>query len=120
LSSWLITLPAPVVNGYALKPVDQTVRTDMEGGAARARRRTAARNDKVSASWVFTDAQMALFRPWFEDPVAGAGGGAVWFAISLPIGTGGVASVTARFIWPFTATYLAGMSWTVAAELEIR
>jgi hypothetical protein len=60
------TLPAPLVSGYTLSPVDQTVRTDMEVGAARVRRRTRARNDLIDVSWLFSPVQMAAFRQWFE------------------------------------------------------
>ena len=60
------TLPAPLVSGYTLSPVDQTVRTDMEVGAARVRRRTRARNDLIDVSFLLTAAQMDEFREWFD------------------------------------------------------
>jgi len=120
MSSWPTTLPAPLANGYSLKPVDQSIRTNMEVGAARSRRRTFARNDKVPVSWLFSDDQMAIFRTWFEHGTTGAAGGAAWFSIVLSIGTGGMATVTARFIGPFTANRIDRANWVVTAELEIR
>lgn len=120
MASWPTTLPNPQVSGYTLKPVDQTVRTDMEGGASRARRRTKARNDKVSASWSMTDAQLAIFRAWFDDDTAGAAGGAAWFTCSLPVGATGLSSVTAKFIGSYTVPLQDGWRWVVTGELEIR
>lgn len=119
MATWPATLPKPQAPGYSLNPVDQTVRTDMEFGAARARRRTSARNDKVSVEWVLTDAQMAIFRTWFEN-AAEAAGGASWFTTSLAIGTTGIVSVEARFVGAFKSSGMPGLKWSVTAELEIR
>jgi len=119
MANWPTTLPAPRPN-YALAPVDQTVRTDMESGAARARRRTSARSDKATVHWRMTDAQLAIFRAWFDDASTGIAGGAGWFDVTLPIGTGGKVAVTARFIGPFTADFSDLSVWDVSGELEIR
>ncbi len=67
MSSWPSILPRPLVSGYAINPADQTLRTDMEAGAARVRRRSRARLDMIDVSWKFTDAQMAVFREWFDN-----------------------------------------------------
>lgn len=120
MSAWPSTLPSPLANGYAIKPVDLSIRTNMEVGAARVRRRSFARNDKVPVSWLFTDDQMAIFRAWFENGSTGAAGGASWFSVSLSVGTGGMSPVTARFVGPFTANRLDRFNWTVSGELEIR
>lgn len=112
------TLPAPQLDGYALNPIDQTIRTDMEVGSARSRRRTATRQDKVQCSWKFTDAQMDTFRTWFDNS-AECAGGAAWFTISLPVGATGIDSKTARFVGAFQATLLPGLNWRVSATLEV-
>jgi hypothetical protein len=120
MSAWPSTLPSPLANGYSIKPVDQSIRTNMEVGAARVRRRTFSRNDKVPVSWLLTDDQMAIFRAWFENGSTGASGGASWFSTSLSMGTGGMSAVTARFVGPFTANRLDRSNWAVSGELEIR
>jgi hypothetical protein len=119
MAIWPTTLPSPE-SDYSLDPVDQTLRTDMESGAPRTRRRTTARNDKVKVVWRMTDAQLAIFRAWFEDDATGIAGGAAWFTIDLPIGTGGVVGVTAHFVGPFKAVHLVALKWMVSAELELR
>lgn len=113
------TLPAPQRDGYGLNPVDQSIRTDMESGAARARRRTAARQDKIQVSWKFSDAQMDTFRTWFDNS-AECAGGAAWFTISLAVGATGIDSKSARFIGAFQAKLLPGLRWHVSATLEVQ
>ena len=121
MATWLSTLPDPLVPGYGLNPIDQVIHTDMEGGGSRSRRRSAARKDKVSCSWKFTDAQFALFRDWFDDDVAGADGGAAWFTISLPVGATGIDSVEAKFAGIWQSKPISGLlTWEVSATLEVR
>lgn len=64
---WPDTLPGPSAPGYELSPAEQSVRTDMEVGAARVRRISRARRDIVSFNVRFTDVEMAAFRAWFSD-----------------------------------------------------
>lgn len=120
MASWPTTLPAPTVDGYGIEPVDQAIRTDMEAGAARTRRRTRARMDMINVAWRFTDAQMATFRAWFENDATGAAGGAGWFTTSLPVGDGGITSCEAKFNGAFKPSLLRGMCWHVTAKLEVR
>jgi len=119
MATWPTTLPGPLQSGYGLAPVDQSLRTEMEAGAARARRRTYSRNDRVSVAWTFTDAQMAAFRTWFEDDAEAAGGSA-WFYITLMVGDTGATSQEARFTGPFQSAYNGRGLWSVSAQLEVR
>lgn len=119
MASWPATLPNPTWD-YALNPVDQTVSTNMEVGASRVRRRTSARNDKADVKWQMSDAQYVIFRAWFDDGTTGAAGGASWFAVNLPVGAGGLTSITAKFDGPFKAMYQSSTHWIVTAKLELR
>lgn len=119
MATWSSSLPAPLVSGYQLSPVEQSLRTEMEFGAARSRRRSFTRNDRVNVSWQFTDAQMDIFRTWFDNASQAAGGSA-WFSIVLPIGDTGATAQEARFVGIYRATLLPGLHWTVAATLEVR
>lgn len=119
MPTWPATLPAPQVAGYALNPVDMTARTEMEAGPARVRRRSSARVDMVPVRWSMTDAQMEIFRAWFDSPTE-ADGGAAWFSVSLLMGNGGFQTVTARFSGIWQAPYIPHMRWEVQATLEVR
>jgi len=92
----------------------------MEAGAARVRSRTKARNDQVSVKWGFTDAQMGVFRAWFDNATTGITRGSAWFTVTLDIGSGAATSVEARFVGTFKATKPAALHWDVTAKLEIR
>lgn len=114
------SLPAPLLEGYQIAPQDQTARTEMEFGAARVRRRTRARDDRLSVAWRLTDSQMATFRAWFEDDVSGAAGGAAWFDLDIQVGDGGTQNKEVRFVGPFSASALGRALWGVTATLEVR
>jgi hypothetical protein len=109
------SLPGPLIDGYMISPVDQTVRTEFEAGAARVRRRTYARNDLLDVSFAFTGAQLSAFRTWFEGDAAG---GAEWFDVSLDLGEG-PSDQEARFKGPWKASK-DGLMWKVTAQLEVR
>lgn len=63
---WPDTLPGPSAPGFGLSPVDPSVRTPMEVGAQRTRRRTLSRLDRVTMEWRFKDTEMAAFRSWYD------------------------------------------------------
>lgn len=110
-------LPPPLVEGYEVAPISQVARTEMEAGAARVRRRTSARNDKVTLAWVFSNAEFIQFREWHDTTI---NGGASWFSITLNVGMAS-SSVEARFSETFKASALSSnLHWKVSASLEIR
>ena len=118
--SYPSTLPGPSMPGFGLSPVDPSIRTNMEVGAQRVRRRTKTRLDKVTLEWIFTDDQMGEFRTWFDDDTGvGADGGAAWFEVALAFGSG-LTTVEARFTNTFKAVAAAGLRWNVTAEVEVR
>jgi len=120
MATWPDTLPNPTASGYQINPGDQTVRTDMEVGSPRVRRRTTARNDRVSTSWKLTDDQLDTLRDWFDDASTGIAGGSAWFTVSLAVGGNTLLeSKEARFVGPLTAAR-EDAHWHVTATLEVR
>lgn len=63
---WPDTLPGPSIPQYGLRPIDPSVRTPMEVGPQRTRRRTKARLDRVTVQWRFSPQEYAVFRKWHE------------------------------------------------------
>jgi hypothetical protein len=63
---WPDTLPQASAPGFGLSPVDQAIRTNMEVGAQRVRRRTLARLDRMTCEWRMTEVQFTAFRAWAE------------------------------------------------------
>lgn len=117
MATWPTELPLPLADGYQLDPVDPVMRTAMEVGYSRARRITRARNDRVSVRWLFTAAQFAAFRTWYDGE---ANGGASWFIGMLTLGENGVQSYDCKFVQMWQAALVSRAHWTVSATLEIR
>ena len=120
MATWPTTLPAPLIAGYGFSAQDQTLRTEMETGTPRVRRRTSARLDKLNADWHFTEAQFDTFRDFFDDATTGLAGGASWCTMVLKVGAGGAASYDARFVGAYSAELVSGTMWRVTAQLEVR
>ncbi len=119
MATWPETLPAPLVEGYEVAPANQAIRTEMESGAPRQRRVTAARMDIVSAAWSLSGEQFTDFRDFFDDATGGADGGAAWFTVDLDYDGSGPTSVEARFVGaPMAAR--AGLRWQITGQLELR
>lgn len=119
MATWPATLPKPQADDYTVKPVDQTIRTEMEAGNVRVRRRFTRRRDHIGCICVMDKDQFATFREWFYNPDE-ANGGASWFTTDILI-TGVVddfESVDARFLAPWEASYIQ-MHYTVSFSLEV-
>jgi hypothetical protein len=117
MAAYPSTLPAPLAIDYQVMPIDQTIRTDMEVGAARVRRRTKYRMWTLTMSWFFTDAEASIFTSWLQDDIDG---GAAWWTAQLRTGDGGATGVEARFLQPVQLKYQPPGQWTVTAQVEAR
>lgn len=116
MASWPTYLPAPLLSGFDSTSDDPILRTNMEAGAPRARRMFTSVPDNITLSWVFTEAQLALFEAWHK---LEAQDGAAWFTVSLPNGLG-MQSVEARFKRPLKKALRGGMSWFVSGDVQVR
>lgn len=109
---WPDTLPGPSTPDYGLTPVDPSVRTSMEVGSPRVRRRTEARLDRVRMQWRFSPQEYAVFRAWYEGYAVSLLGASddlsIWsLAQNVTRSTGAVLSpegLTADRIFETTAT----------------
>lgn len=66
MSTWPSTLPAPLMSGYGIAQQTQVVRTEMETGTSRTRRRSSVRFDHIEAGVLLSASQLALLREWFD------------------------------------------------------
>ena len=109
-------LPYPTVESYSVQPNEAIVRTDMESGPARQRRRYTQTPSKISVRWIMNREQFSLFEAWYKYH---AKEGAEWFYITL-LGGLGLLEQEARFTKQFEAKLLNGYLWEITSELEIR
>jgi hypothetical protein len=109
------TLPDPLLSGYSVAPTQGFVRSEVETGPARQRKRYSATPAKVTLKWIFTAAQMVTFRNFFNSDI---NKGASWFDIYLNVGDG-YAPMQARFSTQYSAALLGANNWEVSGSLEV-
>lgn len=112
------TLPLIDINKFAYKSAENNmVRTDMEAGPARQRRRFTTGPKMSEVTWLFTAAQLALFETFFDTTLSG---GSAWFTMKVPIG--GVNSLrTVRFTEGYSAATTAReFMYQVTSKIEIQ
>ena len=110
------SLPLPTIEGYGITPGEAILRTDMEAGPARQRRRFTQVPSKITVRWVMLPEQFALFEAWYKFY---AKEGGEWFEITL-LGGLGLLTQEARFTRQFEAIPKLGGNWQITSELEIR
>lgn len=115
-TEWPTTLPLPSVEGYGVNPGEAILRTEMEAGPARQRRRFTQVPSRIGVRWLFRREQFALFEAWYRWQ---AKEGGEWFAIDL-LGGLGLVSHEARFTRQFESRLKNALLWEVTSELEIR
>lgn len=119
MATWPTSLPSPSLEGYGLTAGNPVIRTDMESGPARVRRRFTAAPDTVTLRFTFTDAQMAAFRTFWNTD---AQQGAAWFYLTLRDGrsAGDVTREVRPTSGAFNASLLSTGIWAVSFSVEVR
>ena len=114
--SWPAFLPQfPIDNPYTLTLATGVIRTSMESGIARQRRRFEGAPSTLSPVWEMTGDQADLFKSWLEHKAAF---GAAYFNISLILDNVPT-EVEARIIGQPSFTYVAHDAWHVSVPLEV-
>lgn len=116
MAIWPTDLPKPLLSDYAVDPEQAFIRTQMESGPARQRKRFTQVPHRVNVSWRFTHAQMATFRTFFGTTI---NLGTDWFTCNLDAGSG-LADYDTRFTIAPKYAAVSGMNWEVTAVLELR
>ena len=110
---WPVALPpAPMPRGYTEQPPKLTIRTEMDAGPAKVRRRFSAGVRPLSCIWTMDDAQLATLDAFFTVTLEG---GAKRFNARHPR-TG--QTVEMRFVGEPSYARLDG-GWEVTAQLEV-
>lgn len=114
--AWPSTLPMPLLDGYLTSPGAEAVRTDMESGEARVRRRSVAAPDSLKLAWILDAAQMQIFRAYWDVELAA---GAAWCDMTIDVGDG-VEQKSVRIIGQYQAARISPGHWKVSCEAEVR
>jgi hypothetical protein len=116
MADFPVTLPKPLASGYSGTKTQAFIRTEMEAGSQRQRKRFSAVNQNRSLNFLFTASEMDTFKDFFETDI---NQGSDFFNISLDFGNG-FTTYAARFIQPYTDSYVDGGFWNVDCQLEVR
>jgi len=114
MATWPTSLPDyPLIDGYAEKPQDQTIRTQMEAGPDKVRRRFTAGVREFSVKWTLTTAQVSTLDTFFHSTLDG---GALQFDMTHPR-TG--ASTSFRFVGPYELASADKGLYDITATIEV-
>lgn len=115
LIAWPERLPPPLSNGYGYQATKPFIRTDMESGLARQRRRFTRFPTTVSVVWLFTQEQLGLFEAFVHYDLQD---GAAWFTAIIASGQD-TKQVKARMIDAPHVERVAPVGlWNVSVQLE--
>ena len=106
------TLPEVIAPGYEAQEQDGVIRSEMDAGPVKQRRRYTATSEYITCQTVCDEAELAGFRTFFKTTTAG---GALRFSMAHP-GTGVTREF--RFREPPRTTYTDGL-YTVSMSLEV-
>ena len=109
-------LPAPSVS-FSGSSDDAVIKTKMDSGRTRTRRRFTRQVSKYRVQWQMTDFQFGMFQSWVKNLISG---GADAFYISLPTGGEALKSVLAKFSdGTYSFSHKGILNWDVSAVLEV-
>lgn len=112
MPSWPSTLPqAPDISGYTEQPQSQVIRTAMDAGPAKTRRRFTAASRNISVRYVLSAAQQAIFKAWWESDIAA---GALPFDWPHDGQT-----VSARIVGEYQLSPLSDQIWQLSLQIEV-
>ena len=119
MATWPSSLPNPLRSGYGVEVQDATIRTDMDSGSARVRRRSTSIPDRVTVSWLFDADEMATFRSFWNGDW---NYGAAWVTIPLRhFMTSALVNLDCRPVpATFKATPASSTHWQVDITVEVR
>ena len=110
-------LPIPLRDSFGFQAVSPMVRSDLQSGRARQRRRFTSVPTVASLQWLMTDLQARMFEAWWEEVLVS---GTEWFEMPLKTPLGGLQLYACRFTDIYRGPVLVGVSlWRFTAELEL-
>jgi len=113
MSSWPSTLPAlPLRSGFSESPPDTTIRTSMDAGPAKIRRRFTANVRPISVSYLLSSAQIGYLDTFYVTTTVG---GSASFTMTDPRTN---SSKSFRFVAPPEYSLSSGNYWNVNLKLE--
>lgn len=115
--AWPKTLPLPLLSDYGIEDESMVLRTEMDDGLARQRRKSAARPSAIPVKLKFDSEQHAVFDSFLENECEGTAG---WFLIKLLIPGFGVSEQVSRIKPGYKSKANGFNKWIVSGTIEIK
>jgi len=110
-------LPLPLLDGYKLSTVSPLMRTQLNSGRSRQRRKFTSVPTQPTVKWIFSDQQAAFFEAWFARTLVD---GSLWFQATLKTPTG-LRDYQCRFTDIYGDLEPIGVDhWQCSAVLELK
>lgn len=119
MPTWPSTLPQlPLADGYSESPQSQVLRSSMDAGPPKTRRRFTAATRSIPMSVTLSNAQVVIFETWFDADIQG---GSLPFDMAQPR-TGAVVSMLIAGEPPYQLTPIGTGSeyWRLTMQLEVQ
>lgn len=111
-------LPLGLHSGRSYQLVNPLMRSDLDSGRARQRRRFRDVPEGAQIAWLFSGIQARTFIAWFRDALTD---GVEWFECPLNHPSLGLTYYTCRFTGVYKGPSRVGPDlWSITAELELR
>lgn len=107
-------LPNPSIRQHSLQMGSAVIRTAMDDGYVRIRRRFRTVPTRYSVMWTFSESEMAGFEGWYHSVLID---GQERFTVNLANGQG-VTEVTAYFVDDWKAKLIGCDNWEITASLH--
>lgn len=115
METWPVSFPAPNED-FSAEAIAGALRTAMDSGAIRQRRRFSVDLTQISISWTLDNIQMAVFSSFHKNRL---NLGTDWFIMPLDLG-GGMVNHTVRFVGgQYSQQYAPISFWTVSAKMDV-
>ncbi len=108
-------LPPFLIESYGYDEENNIIRTDMEAGPSRVRRRSTQAGTIFAVSSKMTNDQLKIFESWVKYKISG---GADWFSVSLDTGSG-LVEYTGRYVGKCSVRRGGAGSWIVSGKIEV-
>jgi len=111
-------LPVGLHSGRSYQLVSPLMRSELESGRARQRRRFTSVPEGAQVAWLFSSVETRAFISWFRDQLID---GALYFECPLDHPGLGFTDYTCRFTGVYSGPTRVGPDeWSISAELELR
>ncbi len=107
-------LPAPLISNYTYKDVTRRIRTEMDNGYARERRRFTKAPTRFNFALSLEQGALSYFEAWYAEVLLN---GLEWFNMKVAVGDGRQSEQEVRFIGEPSITANSDR-WNVSATIE--